>query len=293
MGTDTELTMSSSHTPKVNVIAMSQSKVLITYDYGEYYELFGVVCIINGSAITADTYTRLSTKERSGEKISLVALSEEKAFVVYSQGSYLYGMICTISGTAITVNTDNSIGAISYAGVNFSVAKLSNSKVIIAHTGYNSTNNYYLYATIYNISGTSISSGIAVQLDNTENYNSSTISIVVLSSSKVFITCSCKNSYYLKGIICTIIGSTITKEKEEQLSTLTNMGKVISTVALSSSLVFVTHSCTSSSRLNGMICNSTESKGILQLQNSTDKIFGVAKTSGSAGKKVNIYTAKV
>ena len=152
---------------------------------------------------------------------------------------------------------------------------------------------YHLSATICYIYDTSISSYVTHILDNTENCNEE-ISVATLSNKKVIITYGLGSDYKLKAMICTTSNiGTAKKEIEIQLSSFAKAGKIMSTLALSSSKIFIAHSNLSSMKLRGRLCNIVESNGVLKLQNSTDKIHGIAQTSGVAGAKVNIYTPKV
>lgn len=83
----------------------------------------------------------------------------------------------------------------------------------------------------------------------------SVISAVALNKNKVFIAFSFGSPYYLYGAICTINGTTITKEGNTiELTSIQNSGKAISALALSENKVFIAHQGGHVNILNGIVC---------------------------------------
>lgn len=83
----------------------------------------------------------------------------------------------------------------------------------------------------------------------------SVISAVALNKNKVFIAFSFGSPYYLYGAICTINGTTITREGTTvELSSITNSGKAISVIVLSENKVLIAHSREGSFSLYAQVC---------------------------------------
>ncbi len=98
------------------------------------------------------------------------------------------------------------------------------------------------------------------QLTNA-SYSAMTISAVALSANKVFIahgyntsTETSVSQWSLYGMVCTISGATISHGADTQITTDSYAGKKISTVALSSSKVFIAHSYGNYLRAYVIVC---------------------------------------
>ena len=197
---DASLATTSKAAYVISAVALSDSKVFIAHSYRSYYYLYGMVCTISSTTITAGTDTQLSTQAYSGNaSISAVALSDSKVFIAHNRDSdyYLYGMVCTVSGTTITAGTDTQLSTETYSGAVISAVALSDSKVFIAHS-YGSY--YYLNGMVCTVSGTTITAGSDTSLVTTSDAGF-VISAVALSDSKVFIAHSYDaDSYYLYAL---------------------------------------------------------------------------------------------
>lgn len=277
---------------KLSAVALSSNKVFIAHSYSTQnnasIKLYGVVCTINGTTMTAGTETQLNSGDYSGYGISAVALSSNKVFIAHSSAYYhsLGGTVCTISDTIITVNAYNQIDSLTNVGNIISTVKLSSNKVFIA---YSEDTHYYLRGAVCTINDTSISYGSRGYILNNEN-SSNVISVVALSSSKVFIAHSYDNSnYYLYGVICTIDGMEITTGIDTQLSTTAKSGKGISTILILNNKVLILHSCENSNYLYGLVCTISGTT----ITASTDTQLSTAIYSGSVISGLTIVKDKV
>ena len=267
----------------ISAVALNSTKVFIIYTSGgSNWYLYGMVCTISGTAISQGTSVQLSSSSYTGRNISAVALSSTKVFIAHSNGSnwYLYGMVCTISGTTITKGTDVPLKSIANAAKSISTVKLNSTTVFIAFVGDSSNSTY---GKICTISGTTITQGTDTFIvDGVDLENN--ISAVALSSTKVFIAYSKGSDFYLYGAICTISGTTITKECNTILnSTTTKSGYTISAVALSDNKVMVAHSLGSDYQLYAIVCTIS---GTTIIQ-GTDTLLNATRYSASEAGYIN------
>ncbi|MDV3426736.1 MAG: hypothetical protein LIR50_06040, partial [Bacillota bacterium] len=153
-------------------------------------------------------------------------------------------------GTTITADTDTIL----VSGTNMhqyaSAVLIDTDKIFIAHRGTNST----LAGIVCTISGTTITAGTDTTLvsgTNTYQYASA----VLIDTNKVFIAHN-GNGSYLKGMICTISGTTITADTDTILVSGTNMHQYASAVLIDTNKIFIAHSSDTITNyyLNGMIC---------------------------------------
>ena len=339
--TNTAFEYSSRKLVSLSAVALSENKVFIAYGSSNYSSLYGIVCTINGTTITAGTRKTISSADIITLTISAVLLNENKVFIAYAddynnQYFCLYGIICTISGTTITAGTGKTISPTAYSGVGMSAVKLSENKVFIAHK-YNSSD--FLYGIVCTINGTDIVIGTDTLLNATSD-SGEYISAVALSENKVFIAHHMTDSTpYISGMVCTINGTAITVGTDTQLVT---RGMTLSTVLLSENKVFIARSYESNGILSGILCtingtviaieintdlivdNSTKpgyaasavllsenkifiahgysyvygmlnnyNNGLYTTTNSNDKITGIAKQSGTSGQTVQVYVPNV
>lgn len=276
-------------------ILLNENKVFIVYNMmnGIYYDIYGMICLIDGTTITTGINTQLTNvNNSSSSKISIAALTEDKVFITNSSGKSpfnLYGMICMIEGTTITAGENIELNATN-RGSNKTV-KLSENKVAII---YSDTTYFYIYGMICTIDGIDITAGVDTQLSTVGASSTSDISVVVLNENKIFIAhgrylSSSSTSTYLYGIVCIIDETAITKGTYIQLSTMESSGIVISTVKLSENKVFIAHSRNGNYYINGMICmidGTTITKG-------NDYQFSVDTGDGSIISAVKLNDKRV
>ena len=98
---DTQLSTNKETGLNINLILLENGNILVVhqrYSSASSANVYGVVCKVSGTTITAGTDTAIVTSSRSGNMISAESLGENKAFIAHSGAtSYkLYGIVVTI-----------------------------------------------------------------------------------------------------------------------------------------------------------------------------------------------------
>ena len=185
----------------LSILKLNSNKVFIVYSsYSDTYPLCAIVCTINETTINKGTETTISSETYSQYKISAVALSEEKVFIVYSNnkiGQYLHAIVCTINGTTITKGISAKISSENTFNTSMSTLIVDNNRAFIAFSGEDSN---YLYTTTITINDLDIKTEKKWKLSN-EVYSGKCISIALLSNQKIFIAHNSSSSYYLNALI--------------------------------------------------------------------------------------------
>jgi PhoPQ-activated pathogenicity-related protein len=198
--------------------------------------LYAQILTISGTTITVSTPVQCNSY--NSYYISATLVSSDKVLVCYrnvSGNSYLYAQILTISGTTITASTPVRCNN-SYFPIYISTTLVSSDKVLVCYR--NNNNNYYLYAQILTISGTTITVSTPVQCNSN---NSDSITTTLVSSDKVLVCyCNSSNNGYLYAQILTISGTTITASTPVQCNSYSSI--YISTTLVSSDKVLVCYS---------------------------------------------------
>ena len=205
-----------------SAVAIGENKVFVVHRGAGTSYLYGVVCTIAGSDITAGADTVISSLGTSSsyESTSVASIATDKVFIthgVYSSSRYLYGVVCTISGTTITVGTDTQLSstASSYIAPSNAIAVCSSEETAVFYRNYSNT---YLYGVVCTISGTTITVGTQNQILDTEGTNSKyTIAVANLDVDKIFVARVIQTTLY--GVVCTINGETITAGTNSQIAT--------------------------------------------------------------------------
>jgi hypothetical protein len=270
VGTETLLSNLTNSGKHFSIKLVTDNKIFIAYRYGAKEHLYSTVCTIDGTAITGYTYTMLSEYEMTGRTISTQLLKDGKVFVAHSYGNsfWLAGIICTIEGTSITPSTDTTIME-EYAGGNsISTVKLPDDKIFIAHS---KTSNYGLYGMVCTVSGTTISKGADTTLESGK-YGGQVISTELLKNGNIFIAYSYSTTYTLRGMVCSVSGTSVTLGSITILDSTSYSGKKIATIQTSNEDIFVAYS-NNQSNLYGLVC----------------KVSGT--TISSLGEKVHLNTA--
>lgn len=253
-GTDTKLYGSSGTGYVISATTLSSGNVFIIFSYGSSNYLYGMLCTVSGTTITVAQKTGIKNVS-AGVSMRTIALEDNKAFVIYNNGSSKYGLICTMTDTTISIGTAYTLYNNTYTDYSKSLTVLPNGNVFVAY-GYDSSN--YLHAMVCSVSGTTITAGTDTAL-STETNSGYTISAVTLPNGNVFIAHSYGSSYYLYVMVCTISGTTITAGSDYSSSTASNAGYKISALSLTGGRVFVAHSYKSSYYLygNGYVTSGT------------------------------------
>lgn len=180
-------------------VLLENGNIFIAYPYSNNANLFGIVCSISGTTITAGTDTALGSTGGTGWRASVCVLKDGKVFIAHgydSEDYYLYGIVCTITGKTITKGTDTKLESMTYSGYWITTQTLENGNVFIAYGAY--SDERYLYGKIVSISGTTISQYSRVALPNTSTYyTGACVSSVLLRNGTVLIVHSYSTNYYL------------------------------------------------------------------------------------------------
>lgn len=137
--------------------------------------------------------------------------------------------------SSIDYGTDTQLSSTTNSASVISATKLDDSTVFIAHSY---TGNSYLYGIVVTVSGGTVTAGTDTQLSTTANTGSS-ISVVTLDSSTVFIAHDYGSNHRAYGMVCTVSGTTITAGTDTELHNANfTSGLAISAAALDSSTVF-------------------------------------------------------
>ncbi len=223
-----------------SAVQLDENRVFIAHNYGTSYYLRGIVVTIENSTITAGTDTALSTTTNAGKVISATLLPNGNVFIAhcYDSSYYLYGIVCSIDGTTISKGTDTKILGDTNAGYVISAKTLSDGKVLISHS---ITSNYKLCGIVCTISNKTITVGTDTALSST-SYSGKAISTVLLESGNVFIAHDYDTTDQLRGMVCSVSGTTISAGSDTALVSSSMAGYAISTTLLSSGKVLVAHS---------------------------------------------------
>lgn len=282
VGSAAQLSMYGDASPQyLSVAALSDEAVFVAHRYGDH--LWGVACSINGTTITPGTDIKLSTgfEEYYYHDTSVVALDASTVFIAHRNGTALDGMVCTINGTTISPGTDTHISTVAYSFAHASAVLVGAYKVFIAHKG---SSDNELNGVVCTISGTTITVGTDITIAS-GTYVSSHASAVRLTDDKVFVAHNNGSSAELKGVVCTISGTTITAGADTTIASGTDASLTISATALDENTVFIAHSLwpgeTSATRgsIYGVVCT-ISGTGIVP---GTDTMIATGVSNPSAG----------
>lgn len=120
---------------KIETITLTEDKVLIVYAKNETTRyLYANICTINGTTITVNTTTMLSSGSASNYSISLSKILKNKILVFYSYDTRLQKMVCNIDENTITVEENEQLLDTSYSAANITSTDLLNNKILVAHS---------------------------------------------------------------------------------------------------------------------------------------------------------------
>ena len=198
-------------------------------------------------------------KSWSGKWVTACYYDETHVFVVYC-GNNTNGFYCqmiSIKDKKVTPGTILQVDSTAYSY--FSAAKLCDGKIFVANCqGYcssSTTGTGYLYGIVISVdSSYKLTAGTNKQL-STSYASGYYPKVVVLDSSRVFIAYGYQYTYYyLYGMVVSISGTSITVQKNKQLSTSTYTAPGMDAVLLSSNKILLIHKSGSSSyKLMSMI----------------------------------------
>lgn len=152
---------------------LSETQFLAIYFGSASGTLYGRVCTVSGSTITASgTETLLASDALYDSRASFVELqfsavllSTGAVFIAYkdSTQALLRGVVCTISGTTITVGTALTISNMSYSGSQARAVALTAGKAYVVYQGASG-----LVGKVCTVSGTTITAGTEQTILETE-----------------------------------------------------------------------------------------------------------------------------
>lgn len=290
----------------LEVIQLSSNRVFVTFSYhisssSDSYYMESIICTISGTTINKGTVTRLYHGYNTGEHLSTVCISSTKVFIAFTSeltNEYLYGMICIVSNESetITVKSPQTLSRGQWSGGYIKAILIDDNKIFIKHS---SSTNYLLYGMICTVSESTniIIKNSDTQLETSRNTGKYQNNVIKLPSNRLFITYNNENGK-LNGMICTINSNAITINSIENLSKGENSGRNSVSILLSLNKISIVYYSTSSSSasdhiLTAMVCTNGEiNQGVKQLQNTTDEILGIAKTTGKENEIVQVYVRK-
>ena len=233
-------------------VALDENRVFVVHSNSSNYYLYGVVLTINNSKISKGTDTQLCTTANTGRIFVPRRLSDGKIFIAYARvsNSYkLYGMLVTISGTTPAVLDDRTLSNKGNDGVGIDVTVTydanGNEYIFVTHSALDYCRLYGIVCSIIKDSNTITYGTNTELLGDYTGYVISTTPITYDNTAcggKYLIAHSSSSNYYLSAIVCTVVGTTITKGTDTQFSTESKTGNVISTESLSNGDVLVVHS---------------------------------------------------
>lgn len=296
-GTDKELDSSSYSADTISAILLNNNTVFIAHTYKKYHYLLGMIVTINGTTVTKETDTELSSNTNSADRISTVKLADNKIFIAHLYSNKVYGMVVSINGTTITTGTDTQIVDAYSDGVGISACALPNGNAFVAYTHYATTYRYSLGAVLCAISGTTITVGSTYW--NAVANTGTRVSVLTLPNGNILLLHGYGTDHYLYGKVFTIDGTSVKSGSDIQLSTEKYTGYTISQCLLSNGTIFAAHSNSSSYYLNAQIFGIEEGTSAGYYKPTTNIIAtdyetqvrkvttgqfdGIAKTEGAGG----------
>ena len=180
--TDTQLYGGSNQSAtELSTVLLDKERVFIINGYSSNYRLYGMICTINGTTLTAGTNTSLISTNYSGRALSSDKIDTNKVFISHEYDSGLYGIVCSVSDTTITKGTDTRI--FNYVSTVSSTLTLATNRVLIV--GINNTTDYKMFGVICDIENNTITRNTPTIM-NPNSYTGSRTSPVLLRNN-VFI----------------------------------------------------------------------------------------------------------
>lgn len=122
----------------ISTVLLDDGNIFIAHSGATILALYGIVCSISGTTVTAGKDTLITNQYRTGEAISAKKMPNGKIFIVHSHTNnswHLYGVICSVSGTTITFGTDTPLENVTTnSGKFIDTVLFSNGYVFAAHS---------------------------------------------------------------------------------------------------------------------------------------------------------------
>lgn len=152
VGGDTALSSETNTGYKISTQLLENGNVFIAHSAYQSMYLFGTVCTIDGTTITAGTITALNNHTGNDVLGDIATVLYKGKVVIFhgaGNGPWLNGIACSVDGTTITAGTDTALNSTTtYTGYQISSLLLKNGTIFVAHSYGGS---YYLYAQIFGI----------------------------------------------------------------------------------------------------------------------------------------------
>lgn len=252
-GTDTVLASSSREGEYIsNIILLNNGNVFIAHSYGSSSYLYGIVCSVNGTTITAGTNKKIVASNYASKFTTSLLLDSGNVFIGYAGNTNynLYGIVCSVSGTTITLGTSVSL---SHYCDGSSSTLLKDGRIFITYRTSDNDINNYLGAKICSVTGTTITIDLQTYQLSTVDFTGLKTKTVTLENGNVLITHSYSTSYYIYGMVCSISENMITKGIDTQLVANDSAAYSMSLSLLKNGDVFMAHRKEKDAKLYGMI----------------------------------------
>ena len=288
-GTDTKLSSLFYSGHLVSTTKLTSNKVFVTVGSSGSGYLYGLICTIDGTEITTGISTEICNREGYHYNLSVVALNENKIFIICSDNNSssrsLYGTVCTVDGTTIIQGTSTYLGKTSYYKNTAKTVLLSENKVFVVRIVKNNNDEYYIYGIICTIDGTTITKGVDTQLFKcAHSLEYAEISVTALDTDKIFIVDS-RN----EALLCVIEETTIKTVENLKFSNVNGFTYQPSIAKVNKDKALIVY-VSSEGILYGIIMQHRLS-GITK--STTDQILGVSKTKGKEGEIAQVYVPEV
>ena len=234
VGEDTRLTDYSLYTVSTNTstVRLDDDRVFVVFARTSK-EVYGVVCTISGSTITAGNPVLLFGEAYSGGSPSAVLLANDKVFVSGCSATGVECAVCTISNTTITVGSTKTIAVVGVTPVTSAVG-IGAEKVFVIYTFGGA-----IRGVICTISGTDVTVGNYKQIVGVTPCQ---VSMVFdESGERVFMAYSRDSDYCPYAVVCTISNTTFTPGTAKQIASTESMTDVVTTTMVEANKVLVTH----------------------------------------------------
>lgn len=240
------------------------------------------------------SWTGIDTTSGSATGLSAAELPSGNILIVHSNNATDYklcAMVCTINGANIVPGVNVELVSSTNTGQHTAIGVIDDTRVVIL---YNSdASNYYLYGMVCTIEGTQINVGTGVQLSS-ESYSAQYAKIIVMETTKLFITYSKSDINGLMGLTCYVNGNTLSVQQSVEIWYNTNAAKYSTVNQLTDSTFLVTHAINNSdgNYLVGHIC--TVDNFTIKVSNSVtidteDSAFGHYCAKLNSTKAVVVY----
>lgn len=284
------LTSNLKYTSTSKALGISENQVFIAYYVqNSATKVIGMLCNITETGFESINTFNVDIRTDTGtlQDFSITKLNKNKILIVSTLNTLKScARIIEFAGEN-TYSTSDIIELCSTVDsiTRVSTIKLSENKVINIYRGYSTGN---IYALACKIDGNMITTGTLTKLTDEVTYNIS-VSIVSLSETNVMILyCKNDNNRYLMGMQCEVDEDSIIVKNILQLSDEVNSGLYMSSIRINQD-IFITHAKGTSRLLNSMLYKTNKEISALKIQKETDRIAGVAQTSGTDGQLIKVY----